>query len=410
MRVSIKRVNIIDCLIVFFCISCIAFDDGTPIVQISRIAIICAALVKFVHKRVSSTVYYYWSILLVCVVFISRFWAANKDNAQTIFTTVLYNSLCFSCLVYLLYKDKKRISLSLICVVIAPSILELRVVLLGGLLAFLDTRALGAISANTVGMVGTFGVFSALALSRLNRNKIFLMFAVINGIISLLSASRKALMSIVAVAVLILIFNRNNGFIEKIWKLCIAVLCFIFVVLLMFDNPFLYNLVGWRFEGMINGFLGVESQTDASTETRMELVEYGIEWFQSKPFSGYGGDNFRYLMSVQHSGQTAFYAHNNFIELLVDYGILGFVTYYSMYVFLIFKGLLNYKKISSTTISMICLISGQLIMEYGMVDYYSRYTQLYIVIAYSMLVCDLLKNRNNSQVYVKEFPAWHKYA
>lgn len=392
MYTFIKNTSITNCLIVLFVLSCIAFDDGMLIVQISRVAIICAALAQFIHKRISGTVYYYWSILLACIVFVSRFWAVSPDNARTIFLTVLYNTLCFSSLTFLLYNDMKRISLSLICTTVAPLILEIRIVASGGLFAFLNTRAFGGISANTVGMVGTFGLFTALALYRLNKSRIYLLFAGINGCMALLSASRKALMSIVVIAILTLIFNRNKGFLEKTWKLCAAVLFFIFAALLMFDNPFLYNLVGWRFEGMINGFLGTESQADASTETRMELVEYGIEWFQSRPLNGYGGDNFRYLMSIYHRGQTAYYAHNNFIELLVDYGILGFISYYSMYIFLMFKSLSNYKKLSSVSVTIICLIVGQLIMEYGMVDYYSRYVQLYVAIAYSILAYDLSKS------------------
>jgi len=64
---------------------------------------------------------------------------------------------------------------------------------------------------------------------------------------------------------------------------------------------------------------------------RYALAQDGIRLFYERPIFGWGADGFRYFNNVDFT-----YSHMNFLELLVNYGIIGFILFYSMY-FVIFK-------------------------------------------------------------------------
>ena len=392
MSLSVKRqealrsLRVSDICLVFYAIASIAFDDGSLISQLSRVAIVAGTFTELGKTRFRFTGYHAWLIVFAGIVFFSRYWAFSRTNAIDIFSTVLYNVVCLSCVAFLLYQDKRRIRLVLGCMVIAPLLLELRVVATGGLFAFLSGRTLGSISANTVGLFSAFGVYLAYAFCRESKNSAWLLLAALNLCVTLLSASRKAIMVIALVAILLVILDaeKRNVF-GKAAKLLTVVIILAFASFLMLNIPFLYDLVGVRMEGLINGFLGTGTTVDASTQTRMRLVEYGLEWFGGNPIVGYGGDNFRALMAAYHPGGTAFYAHNNYVELLVSYGLIGAVSYYFLHVVLIARGFLHRRSLAFQDVTVFCLLIGLLIMDYGFVDYYSRGAQLFLVLAWAVL-------------------------
>lgn len=66
--------------------------------------------------------------------------------------------------------------------------------------------------------------------------------------------------------------------------------------------------------------------TDDSAAVREELATGFWSQFNARPFVGYGPDQFR-----QVSGD-GLYAHNNFAEVAVNWGLVGLLLYYAMYI------------------------------------------------------------------------------
>tara|TARA_B100000945_G_scaffold259294_1_gene217180 strand:- start:995 stop:1921 length:927 start_codon:yes stop_codon:yes gene_type:complete len=60
---------------------------------------------------------------------------------------------------------------------------------------------------------------------------------------------------------------------------------------------------------------------------RYALGQDALRLFFEKPIFGWGGDGFRYYNKVDFT-----YSHVNFLELLVNYGLIGFLLFYSMYI------------------------------------------------------------------------------
>ena len=119
-----------------------------------------------------------------------------------------------------------------------------------------------------------------------------------------------------------------------------------------------------------------ESIVDKSISDREYLSAIALQLFKQKPVLGWGCDNVRsYLISIGFRLEV--YAHNNYLELLADYGIIGFVLYYSFYVKAIFQAIKNglddkYDKLIFVVL-LVCMV-----MEYGSVNY-QRNTYLYIM-------------------------------
>ena len=74
------------------------------------------------------------------------------------------------------------------------------------------------------------------------------------------------------------------------------------------------------------------------------------------------------------------YLHDNFVELLCGGGIIGFGLYYAMYVCL-FSQLWKYRHVDRQRVAFFTLwLVLMLAMNYGMVTYYSKAQNFYLMI------------------------------
>ena len=81
----------------------------------------------------------------------------------------------------------------------------------------------------------------------------------------------------------------------------------------------------------IRRVLEVLNNQSGSVTDRVELASGFTRHFLEHPFLGYGPDQFKIV-----SGGGS-YAHNNPVELLINYGFVGSIAYYSMYYYIAVK-------------------------------------------------------------------------
>ncbi len=94
-----------------------------------------------------------------------------------------------------------------------------------------------------------------------------------------------------------------------------------------------------RMTGTVNLLTG-EGKVDYSTNERHFMIQLGWEYFLKNPMGGIGIACSK-AITWEHLGFET-YLHNNFIEMLSCGGILGFIFYYAIYVYL-FVCLAKYK-------------------------------------------------------------------
>ena len=108
--------------------------------------------------------------------------------------------------------------------------------------------------------------------------------------------------------------------------------------------------------------------TDQSFNQRQAMIDRGWKWFLKKPFLGYGLSNFSVLHRELFGWET--YAHNNFIEILVSGGIVGFALYYSIYVYIFVKlWRLVFKEKDLTAIILFSLNICTLVLQIALVSF-----------------------------------------
>ncbi len=162
-----------------------------------------------------------------------------------------------------------------------------------------------------------------------------------------------------------------KGFKILFWILILAFVLYWILQLEIFDG------IRGRMEAMLNAILG-NGKVDHSTVLRNNLRTLGLTWFLKYPVGGIGIAN-PHILANQFYAFDA-YLHDNFAELLCGGGIMGFCLYYSMYVYL-FRQLWKYRKVDSQRVAFFALWLGlMLAMNFGMVTYYSKAQNFYLMI------------------------------
>ena len=119
-------------------------------------------------------------------------------------------------------------------------------------------------------------------------------------------------------------------------------------------------------------------KVDHATILRNTLRALGKESFLKHPIGGVGIAN-PHIIVWERLNYDA-YMHDNFIELLCGGGIVGFCLYYVMYAYL-FKQLWRYRDVDKSRVAFFSIWLGlMLIMNYGMVTYYSKLQNFYLMI------------------------------
>lgn len=231
-------------------------------------------------------------------------------------------------------------------------------------------------NANTLGLsLALFIVFSILLLKnkRLKQKKTVLVIDCIFVFCIILTGSRKALIFPALCISLMQMLEKRNRF----WiRFFVVVLAVSIGYALIMNVPSLYDIVGYRFEGLLSG-----ESTEGSYIGRSRMIELGLGWFTQSPLIGYGLNAFRAMSPWR------VYAHNNFVELLVDIGLVGTVFYYSWAL----SFLMNRKRLRNSPLKnyMYSVLGGLLLMDMMMVSY--NQLQMSFLIFSVLVLIDLSK-------------------
>lgn len=196
-----------------------------------------------------------------------------------------------------------------------------------------------------------------------NNTKIYFILFSIFYSICLISGIKKAIVFPFVFLFFFLNEEYKGNALKKVVYLFGIFLLFFLVGYFIFNNPILYELVGVRFEGLLNFFTG-QGRVDGSTRTRFGLINDAWTIFKENPLLGVGLGSFREVTKFN------VYAHNNFMELLASLGIVGFLFFYWLPIYLIFK--IKNSKILNDKYSQLffSVIITNLIHDIGTISYY----------------------------------------
>lgn len=220
-------------------------------------------------------------------------------------------------------------------------------------------------NANSIGMMTSVGallsVYFSQKASKLSPKLLLGLIVVFLGAVSLITGSRKAVVMLMG-GISAYVFLSAKG--KRVRSLFFIVFFVLLIWYLIMENPYFYSVVGWRVEAFLSQFTG-EGELDGSTLARQTLVEAAVDAWKQSPFLGHGLDCFRYFgeLATGHD----YYAHNNYVELLADLGVFGFLAYYGGYAYALIRSWKSRK--NKLSMLLFVLVSIMVVIEYACVTY-----------------------------------------
>ena len=154
----------------------------------------------------------------------------------------------------------------------------------------------------------------------------------------------------------------------------IAALVTFAVYQLLMNNQFLYTAIGYRFEDLIEYTIGQSSEVEGGTIIREKMIEKALSLWRESPIFGHGLNAFTVI------GGFGVYAHNNYVELLCNHGVFGFLLYYGFYLYILMK-LMKRKENDVMRQFLIGFILCLFVYDFGAISYNTLVTQFFLIFA-----------------------------
>ena len=327
----------------------------------------------------------------ICLAF--SFVAMLYSPAFSIFDGTYYSLIVNFILVFILMQmpwNEERFEMILKTYVVSSGAL---IVILAATGKLEDSSDTGRLGQDLVGNANIFAVMlmvSAiyaiwlLVSSRKKSTKFFsLAFLIIIYIGMFLSGGRKYII-VPVVFLYILLVNKTDKKGRKhllLYTFLIVAILFLLYQIIM-NVEFFYDSIGNRFEDFFSLFDG-GSDVDGSTIKRQKMIEAAWKTWPERPLFGHGFDSFKFYNAESVLGKMV-YSHNNFVELLYNEGLVGFVVYYSFYAYLLYKAF----KIKGQTLYkgfVIGVIISWLFFEYFGITYNTTPTQIMLFLSFYIL-------------------------
>lgn len=288
-----------------------------------------------------------------------------SNSASSIVDSVLLNILILICLLYYLISER-RIERFLNIIVYSTTFFAVMYLITSPIDSY-GTTSMGGITGVWRTAAGYYtcyaGVIALFIYSSLNKKKTMLLCTIVCMGCAVFTGSRKVLIQIAITIFLYIILQDNVK--KKIKTLAIVIFIGMILLVIASQIPFFQEFYGERFLAIFD-----ENIVDSSVAGRNYLKDTAIQLFIQRPIGGNGVDAVRYYLELI-GYRWATYSHNNYVEILSSYGIIGILLYYYYIIKTVIKGY-RYKKYSKNIKLFIILLITYLIMDIGSVSYYMR--------------------------------------
>ncbi len=378
--------NIYSALVFFYVVSAIAFECTPNTARIATVAIYTLFFAGvgylYLHRRIKVNMYIMFIIVMSLYVY-SRAFSVMISASTGMRTAYVFLTCCALCAVvfWLSLRYREVIHAILAASIFGSFILVGRIIVAYGGIAEIVSRAsnpgaefrIGKLLTNE-NAIGLFlagailaGVTTLFIKKRTILYKILLYSCiVIFTIMLLLTGSRKALLFAVIGTILLLMLAYQKEQILKRIILWFAIAGAVVGLVYLLRSVPIFGTIYKRFELLFETFFG--ETVYKPDRVRERMVATGIEDFLDIPLFGKGAGRSYTLFRT--------YSHNNFVELLMNYGVIGFLLYYIPYIALLAQ--LTKRSFRGDIYAMYFLVyvAMQLVLGVGWVNYYDRICQM----------------------------------
>lgn len=393
MKVSVQSIGRILTFLLVVGVYC--FDGNEEMIRYEYVIFCLFLAFMMFHlfsKKMLMVEYFVAFMPFLTVSFLSCMWSVDSSTSLARFSTLFLNYIVFGMLwVYIIdFQDEEFVLKS---IAMAGGIFSVYIIMTyGGFASFFSTMQNATVTTRLGGEVAHISrigqslslatvVSLNLALSKDKFSKAipYIVIITLDVITVLATQSRTSLATVLFGAALSFLLYTKSVRVRRWLPQIVVVVVVIFVILQEVD---LSSVLG-RWDGLLNSVLG--SGGDSSSTTRLEMIKVGFQKFLEKPIGGWGLETSAIITSF------GMFLHNNYVELLVSIGAIGFISYYYVYIKytkkLITTGNRNYLENTA-----LVLLAMQLFMMMGTVSYYIKYQNLIFV-----LCMTVTRNINNDK-------------
>ena len=278
--------------------------------------------------RLEPVMLLFWAFMVFA--YLSIFWSTNPSNAAVNTTSLLFNILGAS-LVWVAFWNKVPLRVVGYAAV-AGALIQSQVALSQFLSSQGDSLRVEGLTGNANALAVQLSLAALLALITLKKTFWPPVIAFVLVLIAtVVSGSRKIVFVWFAFSLLFLQYVGVKFRTSNAFRILLLLGLPVFVYLVMANAAIVFkpiqNLYVYeRFQDTLSG-------NESSANTRQSMSQEGFELWQRSPVIGYGINQFRFVSSFTT------YSHNNYIELLVSFGVLGFGLYYLILIVLGFRAI-----------------------------------------------------------------------
>ena len=386
-----KNISLLDvAFCIFFAIATNADLMVNPILWWGSIALIIVTqcIVNRGKLIVNLNKYKLWSLSFLLISLLSLIYSINKSDSFNMLKTLV---ILVIIMIYVeselnnLYSIEKMIMLYVIGVGITLIYVLITQDLNQFQLAIHGEAFTGRWNGNEIGMNAAMALIMILYLFPKAKNLFLKTYYCIIVAVSLYlvywMGSRKTIVFLILGLCGVILLKKPKKIVRNLLLVC----CLITVSWnILMEVPSLYQNVGWRLEALTSSITG-KGKADSSTLLREKYIKVGIESFKESPVIGYGVDSFREINEQKTNHHT--YSHNNFIEIGVGLGVIGFISFYWIFVYLIIKylKLFIHKRTSFFVNVLFILFVLYLAIQVGLVTYDSLIQWLLILFVYKAM-------------------------
>lgn len=202
------------------------------------------------------------------------------------------------------------------------------------------------------------------------------------------SGGRKTLLATVLCMVICFVLKDGCSTWKRTRNILIAIAIVFAIFYAIFNVPYLYDTIGWRFESLFSIFTGERvnqtMNTVSSDETREHMIYGAFMGWLDNPMTflfGHGIDSFKFYNFSSLTGHF-FYSHNNYVEMLYDFGIIGFAIYYGLVVKTFLQAYRLPQECLKYKILVFLILAALLFFDIGGVSYYLANNLIVLSIAF----------------------------
>lgn len=349
-------------------------------------AILLAIYVIKEHRLVFSLTSYHRHLLLfIFYSFLTVFWSWDTSATLSRTNTVFSVFLCMS-VVYMVFDNACSLDNYYQAIMISGVIVSVYTLFFIGIANVrLSTSILGRFEGDNFyssinGMGMWMAVCTIIYAHRIANTRF--RFLYLTGLLPIsmiaIAQSRTALIEVVFGIVLVILYKIKDSttFSKKIWQFMVGL-----VLLVILFYTFIHlDVFSGLYDRMRSIFGLTTIHKEGSISLRSQMLEVGLNQFKKTPLLGIGFGATRVLTSNTLGLST--YLHNNYIEVLVSGGILGFLIYYSIY-WTVIKELWRARNILDPRLQLsLILLLVSLVGDLGTVSYYKKPTYIIFTLVY----------------------------